>query len=248
MIGRLHRRVRRSAAVAALSATLTGALVAGLAGQALAADRPFLATTGAAAEEDDDGVWSVETVLQSNRAVRAASVAIEYAFDPRRSLQLELGRTRDRLAGESGQFAELEFKYLFNHIARDGWGWGLNLGLGADKANGQGWRGGSWALTMPLSVELGQRVATAHLNLGLVRERGERRHSHLSLGIEGEVARRVTLFAEVVRSGDERLAHVGVRHWLKKEKLALDIAATRQSGEGGGRVSGWVLGLGWYDL
>lgn len=222
-------------------------------GSALAADRPYLVISGAAAEEDDDAVWSIETAVQFSRQLRSQSLAAEYAFNPVQSLQLELTRHRDRVAGATGWAAELEYKHLFNHIARDGWGWGLSLSLGADRATDTGWRAGSWAAVLPMSLQLADKAALVHLNLGLVRERGERRRGLAAIGFEAEAFRRTTVFGEAARSGENRLLHLGLRHWIRRDRLALDVSAQRQwvaeqRAAEQPRYSSWVLGLGWYDL
>ena len=54
-----------------------------------ASDRPFLLTSNAAAEEDDDNVWSVETWWQRAGDQRVFNVAPEYAFNPTTSIQFE---------------------------------------------------------------------------------------------------------------------------------------------------------------
>ena len=239
------RRLRRPAwrrlfVVSCVSAMLATGLQA--------ADRPYLVVSGAAAEEDDDAVWSIETVAQFGRQQRSQSLSAEYAFNPVQSVQLEMARQRDRLAGATGWSAELEYKHLFNHIARDGWGWGVALSLGADKSAGQGWRAGSWAAVLPLSLQLADKAALLHLNLGLVRELGERRHGLAAVGFEVEAFRRTTVFAEVARSSENRLLHLGLRHWIRRDRLALDLSAQRRWATDQPRYSSWVLGLGWYDL
>ncbi len=212
-----------------------------------AADRPYLAVTSAAAEEDDDNVWSLQTAARSDRWLRSVGAVAEYAFDPVRSVQLELTRSRSR-GGEIALGAELEYKHLFNHIARDGWGWGVNVTLGADRTAGERWRAGSWSAVVPISLSMAEKALLGHLNLGLERERGERRHAVLALGLEGQIARGVVVFGELARRGDERLAHVGVRHWIKRDRLALDVSITSRRVDDAPRTQGWVLGLAWYDL
>jgi len=99
----------------------------------LANDRPYLVIASAAAEEDDDNVWAVESWATQLGGLHSLSVAPEYAFNPTTSLQLELGAIRRRDSDESASFAELEFKHLFNHIARDGYGWGVVASLGRSR-------------------------------------------------------------------------------------------------------------------
>ena len=210
-------------------------------------DRPYLATSSAAAEEDDDGVWSVESWATKAGSVRSIHIAPEYAFNPTTSLQVELGRARDRDAGISASLAELEFKHLFNHIARDGYGWGVVASLGAARQGGASWKRDEWGLRLPFSLALWEGDGLLHLNAGVTKPRDDKREWGGSVALERELFKRTTLFAEVAREGDATLLHAGVRYWLKREKLALDLSLQRLRGDGV-RESGAVIGIGWYDL
>lgn len=215
--------------------------------QAVAGDRPYLATHSAAAEEDDDAVWSVESWVQRLGSAQALSLAPEYAFDPTDSLQFEFSGLRERSAGVTAQAIEIEFKHLFNHIDRDGYGWGLVAAQALGRAQGGGWRRGAVTLKLPFTLALGERDGALHLNAGLVNEPDVRRDVLLSAAIEYKVTRRTTLFAEAAREGDATLLHGGVRWWLNKEKFALDLSWQRV-GTPGATDTGAVFGLGWYDL
>ncbi len=210
-----------------------------------AADRPFLATASAAAEEDDDRVWSIETTWQKLGPARGLSVAAEYAFNPTNSLQVEL--ERERAGGGTMRGAALEYKHLFNHIARDGYGWGIDVELAFEVDSGQGWRRSSLALTAPLTFQIMQGAGFVHLNAGVVKPAGTPREWLRSVAIQAEAGRRTELFAEAAAQGGQRLLQAGVRWWIQREKLALDVSAQRVR-EGGQRESGVVLGLAWYDL
>jgi hypothetical protein len=222
-------------------------LAALAAGHAAANDRPYLATSSAAAEEDDDGVWSVESWGIRSGPVRSIHVAPEYAFNPTTSLQLELGRARDREAGTSVSLAELEFKHLFNHIARDGYGWGMVASVGAAKPGGASWKRDQWGLKLPFSLALWEGDGSLHLNAGITKPRDDRREWLGSVALEREVFKRTMLFAEVARDGEATLLHAGVRHWIRREKLALDFSLHRVRADGA-RESGAAIGIGWYDL
>ncbi len=213
------------------------------------ADRPFVATTSAAAEEDDDRVWSVATWAQRDKRLGEIGLSAEYAFEPRLSTEFTLVRSRPRLSGaETTLEAEGEVKWLYNNIARDGWGIGVSLGLGAAKEGDASWRGGSWQLVVPFSWQWSQGGGLLHLNAGIAKERGERRESLASVGVEWPVASRWSVFGEWAKSGDEKLAHAGVRWWFKREKLAMDLSALRRQPEGTSASTGWVLSLSIYDL
>jgi hypothetical protein len=212
------------------------------------ADRPFLATDSAAAEEDDDNVWSVESWFARRGSVRTGSIAPEYAFNPTTSVQLELSRSRDRAARQTEQEAEFELKHLFNHIARDGYGIGVVAALAWQKGGDGGWRRAGASLNLPFTWAFGESGVALHVNGGVDKAVGERRAWTRSVAIEGEVARRTTLFGELAREGSDKLAHAGVRWWAQREKLALDLSWQRTRSRDDGRASGIVVGIGFYDL
>ena len=95
-------------------------------------------------------------------------------------------------------------------------------------------------------VLIGGRFEELDVQLGQAQER----HAELEDGViaaEREVWRRTSLFAELAREREGRLLHAGVRHWIKREHLAFDIAWQRVRSDEV-RGSGIVLGLAWYDL
>lgn len=211
------------------------------------ADRPFIATDSAAAEEDDDNVWSVESWLARRGSVRSWSIAPEYAFNPTTSVQLELSRSRDRAARETEHELEFEVKHLFNHIARDGYGVGVVAALSWQKSSGAGWRRVGASLNLPFTWAFGESGVALHVNGGVDKAVGERRAWTRAVALEGEIARRTTLYAELAREGGDKLAHAGVRWWAQREKLALDLSWQRTR-NADGRASGIVVGIGFYDL
>jgi hypothetical protein len=58
---------------------------------------------------------------------------------------------------------------------------------------------------------------------------------------------RNTGFIELGREDRQTLWHSGVRHWVRRDKLALDVGMQQQSGADG-RAVGAVVGVAWYDL
>ncbi len=209
---------------------------------AQANDRPFLLTSNAAAEEDDDKVWSVETWWQRAGSQHVFSVAPEYAFDPTTSLQFELSRRSDNANG-----LELEFKRLFNHIGREGWGWGVDVSLGMASADGTGWKRQGLSVKLPYTLQLRDGEALLHLNAGLQKQRDERREWVASAAFEHKLPWRNSAFVEVGREDRQTLWHAGVRHWIRRDKLALDLSVQQVRG-GGDKASGLIIGLAWYDL
>ena len=221
--------------VAALCAALWPAAVQ-------ANDRPFLLTSSAAAEEDDDKVWAVETWWQRSGAQHVFNVAPEYAFNPTTSIQFELSRSRENAKG-----LEVEFKHLFNHIGREGWGWGMAVSLGAASIGGSGWKQQGVAVKLPYTLQLRDGEALLHLNAGLQKQRDERREWVASTAFEHKLPWRSSAFVELGREDRQTLWHAGARHWIQRDKLALDFSV-QQLRSGGGKASGVVVGVAWYDL
>jgi hypothetical protein len=210
-------------------------------------DRPYQATWTAVADEDDVGVWSVESWATRLGSLRTVNVAPEYAFQPTTTLQLEMARANDRSAGGWSTLAELEFKQLFNHIARDGYGWGVVLTLTTAKGSDSGWKRDEWSVKLPLSLSLWEGDGLLHLNASRGQEGDERPRWGVAMALEGEVWKRTRLFGEVAHDGSTTFVHGGVRYWVKRERLAIDFSLQRERSDGATR-NGAIIGLGWYDL
>lgn len=214
---------------------------------AQASDRPYLLTSSAAAEEDDDRVWGVEATWHRSKSQQGLSLATEYAFNPTTSVQLERSRVEDRASGDKGQALGLEFKHLFNRIGRDGWGWGVNLAVSAASVDESGWRSQQWAIKLPYSLLLRESEAMLHINAGLQKQRDERREWVASTAFEHKLGTRTKLFVELGREDRSTLMHVGVRRWLKRNRIAVDFGV-QQTRNAEGKERGVVVGFGWYEL
>ena len=225
--------------------TLALALLAAAPG-ARANDRPFQSARTAVAE-DDDQVWSIETWTQRRGSVRGLSFEPEYVFTPKFSVQWELTRLVDREGAETGHEAEMELKYLFNRIDADGYGIAVSGTVAAERLRESGSTVKSLTLKLPVSIELGQKQGYLHLNAGFTKANDSRPAWVRSMGLETKLFRRTTGFVEIARDADERFVQVGVRHWIKREKFAIDFALQRQ-GTGGPQGYGFIFGLGLYDL
>jgi hypothetical protein len=207
-----------------------------------ASDRPYLLTSSAAAEEDDDQVWSFESWWQRAGSRQVFNVAPEYAFDPTTSVQLELSRANGGAAA-----AEAEVKHLFNHIGRDGWGWGMHLTLAAARGGDESSTQYGASAKLLYSLALFDGDALLHLNAGLDKARGERREWVASAAFEHQLPWRSFAFAEVGREDRQTLLHAGVRHWIRRERFAVDIGVQQLRG-GADKTTGVVIGLAWYDV
>jgi len=234
------------ARAALLCIALTGLLSGVLATPAAwANDRPFQVARTAVLE-DDEQVWSFESWVQRLGSVRGLSIEPEYTFDAGTSLQFELTRFVDRRGAETGHEAELEFKHLFNNVARDGWGWGVSASLAVERTR-EGGSVPSVGIKLPLSIALGDGGGFLHLDVGVGKERDARRAWSGAVGIERELFKRTLCFAELAREGRSTFAQIGARHWLRRDKLAIDVSLQQQRADGA-RASGFIVGLGWYDL
>lgn len=212
---------------------------------AWANDRPFqFART--AVLEDDEQVWSFESWVQRLGSVRGLSIEPEYTFEAGTSVQFELTRFIDRRGAETGHEAEVEFKQVFNNVARDGWGWGVSATLAVERTRENG-SVPSVGIKLPLSIALGEGGGFLHLNAGIGKARDARRTWSGAAGIERELFKRTVFFAELVREGQSTFAQIGARHWLRRDKLAIDLSLQQQRADGS-RASGFIVGLGWYDL
>lgn len=215
---------------------------------AAAGDRPYLLTWRAVAEEDDDEVWEVEAVVDAGRKLRAASVELEYAFDPLRSVQFEAARWDNRFGEGVSGGVELAFRQLFNHIDRDGWGIGVALAAELARPQGQGWQGGGWELAVPFSLRIDDETrGLMHVNLGIGKQRGEALRWTGAIAGEFEPIRRAVLFGEWARGVEQDLVNGGVRWWVRRERFAVDVSLRRSRVDGQGDT-GVVVGLAWYDL
>jgi len=179
--------------------------------------------------------------------VRGLSFEPEYTFSAGTSVQMELTRLVDRSGAETGHEGEVEFKHIFNNIARDGWGYGVSAAFGAARAQDSD-TVRSVSFKLPVSLALGEGWGYLHLNAGVDKESGSRRTWSTSAAIEHEVYKRTTAFAELAREGDLSFGQIGVRHWLRRDRLAIDFSLQQHRGSEGERASGFILGVGWYDL
>jgi hypothetical protein len=121
----------------------------------------------------------------------------------------------------------------------------LSLSIGND--NGGSVRQQAAAAKLIGTLPLRDGDASLHANAGKGKERGERREWIGSIAFEHKLPWRSTAFVELGREDRETLLHTGVRHWIKRERLAVDFSV-QQLRSGGARENGFVIGIGWYDL
>lgn len=227
---------------------LAAALLCAAAGTACANDRPYQQARTAVLE-DEEYVWSVDTWTQRYGKLRGLSFEPEYTFGGGNSIQVEFTRLWGRDGAESAQEAEVELKHVFNNIARDGWGWAVSAAFDHEREiGGEGGTARGMQFRVPVSVALGDSTLL-HINPGIAKRSGERRNWTFSVGAEHQLTSRWMLFSELSRDGDERYGAVGLRHWVRKEKVAVDFTLQQyRNADGSERASGFILAMSLYDL
>jgi hypothetical protein len=213
---------------------------------ARANDRPFQEARTAVLE-DEENTWSVDTWVQRYGKVRAFSFEPEYTFGGGNSMQVEFTRLWGRDGAESGQTGEIEFKHIFNNLERDGWGWAISGAVHRSRNSQDGSSTRGVGMKLPISLALGES-SLLHINPGVEKESGERRAWTFAVGAEHEILRGVVLYGEVAREAEQRYGALGVRHWLKREKVALDVTLQQFRPREGARASGLLVALSLYDL
>ena len=211
--------------------------------RAHADDRPFLRTTHALASEDEDG-WEVSTMLVANRHGQSLSTQIERDLSATHRLEVEFGGSTHALAPESEQ--GLRLRSLWRSPADTGWGFATKLGIEPGRSGEDEGRRTQAQGVFSWTPAPGHWV---HLNLGWQWRQGAGRTAMNALAWQGEWTPSRSVYAEAAGTGDgrDRLLHMGVRHWLKAHRLALDTGVGRQTGsERPGEFL--VVNLSFFDL
>ncbi len=228
--------------------------VMALAGAALAApstradDRPFLRTATAVVEDDDERVFEFSATGLSHRHGDGLSLQGGYSFSPTLSVEAELGLSRERAEGSRGRETGIGVWQAWIDPAREGWGLAGKLGAEWDRNAAGEPRQRTLRGVVAASLPLSGKQVWLHGNAGIEQREGEGRAGIWSLALQGELDRRWALFGEIASSSRrDELVQAGVRHWLKRDKIALDLSVGRERIEQDRR--GFVAaGLAFYDL
>lgn len=128
---------------------------------------------------------------------------------------------------------------------------GLKLALAFDRPAGAGWRGSETG-ALALATLQPSDDWTVHANLGGSRERSSGTTAAvLNLAVVWTPHEQALVFAETQANNRRPIFGgtvntVGGRWWLAKDRLGLDLTASREAGIGGATL--WTVGLGWYGL
>ena len=194
---------------------------------ARADDRPFLRTTHALASEDDKG-WEISVMGVTNRHGQALSTQIEHDLSATQRLEVEFGHGPHAQGPEPEQ--GLRLRSLWRSPAQTGWGLATKLGIEPGRSGEDTGRRTQAQGVFSWSPAPGRWV---HLNLGWQWRRGTERTSMSALAWHNEWTAQRWFYAEAAGTGDgrDRLLHLGVRHWLRAHRWALDTGVGRQTGQ-----------------
>jgi hypothetical protein len=213
-------------------------------------DRPFLDTSTAIVEDDDERTFEFSTWLVKLKQERKLQASLEYNFNPTLSAEVELGWSKNKILESRERSVEIGLRKVWIDPAREGWGLGTNLSLGWARADDQGWKTQSLRAVVAYSLPMLDKQVWLHANVGVERELDERKtYGVASLALKGQVRKDVILFTEYARRPEkESLVQGGVRWWAKKEKLALDfsVGKLRPQDEESRRFI--TVGVSFYDL
>ena len=215
-----------------------GIACAALPGGALADERPFVLGSTAVQEDDDERVWEVAPRLEAGSGRKMLDVELEYAYEPSLSVELEWARRLGEDERETEQPVDAQ-----QRTGRE-----VEAQRDVEQGEREGWGYGSTTFKMPLSRQWEATGTWTHLTLGLQHERDEGTKPLAVIALQQPLSRRLELFGEwgAVRER-EGVLHAGVRWWVKREKLALDLSVLRRR-DGDERPGTVMLGLSVLDL
>ncbi|WP_342130960.1 hypothetical protein [Hydrogenophaga sp. OTU3427] len=210
---------------------------AALAPWARAGDGPFLHTTTAVVEDDDERVFEFSTTLVNQRHQRGWRTQLGYSFSPTLSAELELGREWEKGATGSERELGVGLWQAWLDPAREGWGLASSIELEWARATGSPWQRPALNAVLAASLPLLDHTLWLHANLGARNAPGDehRRWDGLwSVAAQYKLARRTETFIETggTTRGSERSTQLGLRQWLVREKIAADIGIGRRLADG----------------
>jgi len=221
--------------------------------RASADDLPFLRTSTAMVEADDEQIFEISASNLLGKQERNAAFQLGYSFSPTFSVEAEVGFGRDKVAPASSHELGLNVLNAWVDPAREGWGFATEFGVERERTSGEGWDDPGWKGILVFSVPLDERSLWLHANVGARYQSGDEATNRWaglwSVAAQKELSRRFQLFGEFAGISDssDRVAQVGVRTWIKREKLALNVGVGRQMAEG--RKGNFVsLGFSFFDL
>lgn len=220
---------------------------------AQASDKPFLRTTQAVVEDDDERSFEISASVLSGRYLRETGLQVAYNISSTLSVEAQWSQAKLRTEGLSSREQELEVWKSWVDPAREGWGLASSLSVERGRESGERWESPDYQAMLAYSRPWADKSVWLHANLGTrytFDEDGRRRWAGVwALGLQHQLTKQFGLFAEVAGAdgGRDRLAQAGARYWIKREKIALDLGVGRHfAAEQRGNFG--VLTLSFYDL
>ena len=209
------------------------ALLAGLV--ARADDRPFLRTTTAAVDDDNARTLELHLGRLSGKKIGASRLQMGYSLTPQLNVEVELESIRDRFETSSTRDRELALWVSWVEPQREGWGLSSRMSIGQERENAQDTevsKGHTYARGVG-ALSLIRPDLWLHANLGLQWDASSQRTGHWrgvwSLAMEQTLHGQTHWFAELAATGQQSLAFAGLRQWLRKGKVAMDLGGGRQT-------------------
>ncbi|MEI7785096.1 MAG: hypothetical protein WCK08_11980 [Betaproteobacteria bacterium] len=230
-------------------------LAALLCASAWADDRPFLRTTSAAVDDDDERTFELHIGRLSGKKISASRLQMGYSISPTLNVEIELESIRDRIEDSTTRDRELALWVSWVDPHREGWGLASRVSAGQERESGQGlersamhpYARGVTAVSLPLVDKSLWLHANVGAQWGSASQEMARWRGVWSLAGEYAITRRTSWFAELAATGHQRLSFAGVRQWLRKGKAALDLGTGRQTvGQSQGQFVSVSFSL--YDL
>jgi hypothetical protein len=219
------------------------------------ADMPFLRLETATVEHDDERNFEVSAQLSRTKDEAQRRVAVEYNISPLSSVEAELSFARARNAVERERELGLGYRYVLVDHNRDDWGLALKVAAEWEKSTDQDgtgpWRYAGPTVLAAFILPLADNRIRLHANWGVHHKRATGERQQLwGAGVEADATPTLTAFAEwgAIRQED-RLQHAGLRWWIKRDKVAVQLSGSRTRDAASGETfKGVHVGMTFSDL
>lgn len=219
------------------------------------ADMPFLRLETATVEHDDERNFEVSAQFSRTKDELQRRLTVEYNISPLSSVEAELSFARSRLDVEREREIGLGYRYVLIDHNRDDWGLALKVSAEWEKStdeDGAGpWRYAGPTVLAAFILPLADNRVRLHANWGVHYKRATGERQQLwGAGVEADATPTLTAFAEwgAIRKED-RLQHAGLRWWIKRDKVAVQLSGSRTRDAASGETfKGVHVGMTFSDL
>lgn len=205
----------------------------------------------------DKGTCQVEGWQERVKDTRALVVAP--ACGVADGIELGMDVTRPSPRDPVRQAAGIALKWVPSSWRADTalgeWQLGLKLSGAFEQSTDAGWKRANTTVLALATVKLSPSM-TLHTNVGHLSDRAAQPSTQqtatlLNLALVATPSEQFMLFAET-QTNDRRslfggaVNTIGARWWLIKDRLGLDLTASRTAGDSNGTT--WTAGFGWYGI